>query len=362
MKQSYAIIDLQYGSTGKGLLAGYLAKKSEPDGVVCAFGPNAGHTFVEADGRKWVHVMMPMGALSPACKRVFIGPGAVVHPELLQVEADALRAKGYNFELMIHENAAVVQERHREIEAGGSFSNIGSTQKGTGAAQAEKITRRMMLLDDAHGEAARIVARDVLRGTPLEGNVVSVPEYNDLMDKVELLQIEGAQGFSLSCHHGFYPYVTSRDCTAPQLFSDCAVPMKNRRVYVYGTARTFPIRVNNKTGSSGPCYHDQNETTWGELGVDPELTTVTKLPRRVFTFSYEQIRQATRMSGVDAIFLNFCNYLEDPSRLSRGIGAVSVLSRSVQKETGVPVRWYGWGPKETDIVDSLPFTPKGDFK
>lgn len=351
MKQSYAIIDLQYGSTGKGLLAGYLARKSEPDGVVCAFGPNAGHTFVEPDGRKWVHVMMPMGALSPACKRVFIGPGAVVHPELLQIEADALRAKGYAFELMIHENAAVVHERHREAESSAMHSNIGSTQKGTGAALAEKITR-----------SPGWIARDALRGTPLEGNVVSVPEYNDLMDKVELLQIEGAQGFSLSCHHGFYPYVTSRDCTAAQLFSDCAVPMKNRRVYVYGTARTFPIRVNNKTGSSGPCYHDQNETTWGELGVDPELTTVTKLPRRVFTFSVEQVRQACRMSGVDAIFLNFCNYLEDPSRLSRGIGAVANLSRTIQRETGVMVRWYGWGAKETDIVDSLPFTPVGRLK
>lgn len=331
---AYAIVDLQYGSTGKGALAGYLAKNQAPDGVVCAFGPNAGHTFIDADGTKFVHVMMPMGALSRAIKRVFIGPGAVVHPELLQIEHESLKAKGYDYELLIHENAAVVLERHREAEAG--LGRIGSTQKGTGAALAEKITRSW------NGAPGTNTAAVALMGTPLEGHIVSVPEYNDLMDKTELLQIEGAQGFSLSVHHGFYPYITSRDCTIAQLLSDCAVPMRRMKLQVYGTARTFPIRVNNKTGSSGPCYHDQEEVSWEKMGVEPELTTVTRLPRRIFTFSMEQIQQACRMNGVDRMFLNFCNYMPEGAR---------PLASRIQAATGVPVRWLGWGPKENDIAD-----------
>lgn len=331
--QSYAILDLQFGSTGKGLLAGYLAKKFQPDGVVAAFGPNAGHTYIDAEKKKFVHIMMPMGALSPECRRVFIGPGAVVHPDILMTEAEALRSAGYQFDLIIHENATIVQERHREQEAVYG-ARIGSTQKGTGAALAEKIMRK----HDGHP----IVARDALKGTPLEGDVVSVTEYNDLIDRVKCLQIEGAQGFSLSCHHGFYPYTTSRDCTLPQLLSDCAVPLgHNRRIEVFGVCRTFPIRVNNKTGYSGPAYFDQEEIKWEDLGLEPELTTVTKLPRRIFTFSQEQIRQAVRMSAVNGVFMNFANYCKDFREEER--------IKKLIEDCGPKVLWKGYGPTQFDV-------------
>lgn len=335
MKRSYAILDLQFGSTGKGLLAGYLARQRKPDGVVCAFGPNAGHTFVDGLGRRFIHVMMPMGALSPNIKTVFFGPGSVIEPDILMKEYDVLWHLGYRFEMAIHENATVVQRRHlsQEAEYG---AKIGSTQKGVGAALAEKIRRNVHV-----GE--HIIAREVLRKMPLEAFVVGVPEYNDLMDKVERLQIEGAQGFSLSIHHGFYPYTTSRDCTMASLLSDCAVPLNRGEVLSFGVARTFPIRVNNKTGSSGPGYHDQEEMTWEQIGVAPELTTVTKLPRRVFSFSMEQIKQAMRMNCTDSLFLNFCNYMP-PDK-------VASLAARIKEETGVGVGWYGYGPKETDVEE-----------
>lgn len=330
MREAYAILDLQFGSTGKGLLAGYLARQRKPDGVVAAFGPNAGHTFIDGAGRKFVHIMMPMGVLSPEIKTVFIGPGAVVHPGILLAEVQDLRSMGYRFDLLIHEHACVVSDRHRKAEAEYG-ARIGSTQKGVGEALMERLLR------DPHG---KIVARDALKFTPLEGNVVSVVDYNDAMDKIKLLQIEGAQGFSLSMYHGFYPYCTSRDCTLWQLLADCAVPtVKGSKIWSYGVARTYPIRVNNKTGYSGPAYFDQEEVKWETLGLEPELTTVTKLPRRLFTFSLEQIKQAVRMNSTDAIFLNFCNYDE--------VGAEGV-KRQIES-IGVPVQWRGWGPAESDI-------------
>ena len=334
---AYAVVDLQYGSTGKGLLAGYLAKQRAPDTVVCAFGPNAGHTFVEADGTRHVHVMMPMGALSPEIRRVLIGPGAVVHPELLIKEADRLRSLGHTFELSIHENAAVVNEHHRARESVATGTvTTGSTRKGTGAALTSKIMRET------------VTAGQVLRHTPLAGNVVTVAEYNARMDEAKILQIEGAQGFSLSHHHGFYPYVTSRDCTTYQLLADCAVPAPlSLALQVLGTCRTYPIRVNNRDGFSGPCYPDQEEVSWKSIGVAPELTTVTKLPRRVFSFSAEQIRQAIRMDGVDAVFLNFCNYFRD------GAGREVILGdiKDTIEQTGAKVKWEGWGPNELDVKE-----------
>ena len=46
------VIDLQYGSTGKGLIVGFLAEEHKYDTVVTAWAPNAGHTYINRDGRK----------------------------------------------------------------------------------------------------------------------------------------------------------------------------------------------------------------------------------------------------------------------------------------------------------------------
>ena len=49
--KAYMILDLQFGSTGKGLLAGFLAKSRQPDVVITAWGPNAGHTYIDENRR-----------------------------------------------------------------------------------------------------------------------------------------------------------------------------------------------------------------------------------------------------------------------------------------------------------------------
>ena len=105
----YAIIDLQFGSTGKGLLSGYLAKRMTPDAVVCAFGPNAGHTFIEADGTKWVHTMVPIGAVVPSVTQIFIGPGAVIDAPRMEQEINALPTRDTDGpRILIHPHATVL--------------------------------------------------------------------------------------------------------------------------------------------------------------------------------------------------------------------------------------------------------------
>lgn len=337
-KKANIIVDLQFGSCGKGLLAGWLAKRSRPDTVVCAWGPNAGHTFIDSEGNKMVVTMVPNGVVSPNLKRVMIGPGAVINPQLLESELEHLARWVGNAKIMIHEHAAVVTESHRSAEASYSFK-IGSTMKGVGEAVISKIRRDPGMLT---------VARDVFNGTPLEGYVVCVEEYNMEMDKAELMQVEGSQGFSLGINNGYYPYTTSRECTVQQVMSDCAIPRSMFDLTVIGTARTYPIRVANRydkegkmIGTSGPCYPDQQEMTWEQVGRPAELTTVTKLPRRVFSFSKEQVHQAIRMNGCDEVFLNFANYMASDQDLAAIIDEI--------EETGVPVTLLGWGPTENDI-------------
>lgn len=346
MKEMHVIVDLQFGSCGKGLLAGYLAEKLEPDTVMIAWAPNAGHTYINAEGRKFINIALPNGIVSPNLERVMIGPGSVINPELLMSEIERYADLLDGVDILIHEHAAVVTENHRAAEAGRNYK-IGSTMKGVGAAVIEKIMR---------DPDSKIVARDALKGTPLEGYLVSVEDYNLAFDRSVKILVEGAQGFSLGMNSGFYPYTTSRECTVQQILSDCAIPIWSSRsqwrqhMIVWGACRTYPIRVANRfdsegkqIGWSGPHYWDQEEIKWEDIGLEPELTTVTRLPRRVFTFSMEQIKQAVRMNGCDRIFMNFANYMEKDAAYD--------LARKIGQETGTKVSHIGWGPTVDDIEE-----------
>lgn len=342
MRNMNIVTDLQYGSTGKGLLAGYLAERFQPDTIVTAWSPNAGHTYINADGLKFINTALPNGIVSKNLKRIMLGPGSVINPDTLMKEMEQYAEYLDGVNIYIHENAAVVTPRHREIEAGTMFS-IGSTMKGVGAAVIDKIRRNP---DD------NIIARDALVSTPLEGFVCSAQEYNDSLDMANEILLEGAQGFSLSINQGFYPFTTSRDCTTAQLLSDCAIPYNYALTKVWGCARTYPIRVANRfdssgkmIGTSGPCYWDQEEIEWSRLGMRPELTTVTQLPRRLFTFSPTQIQEAVRMNGVDVVFLNFVNYIS----LDQQVGKMSINDyREILRECGVEIL-YGTGPTINDV-------------
>lgn len=344
---SYAILDAQFGSCGKGLLAGYLAETRQPTAIVSAYSPNAGHTYITSDGFRFVTTQMPIGSISPRARGIFIGPGAVIDPEKMLEELGVLTAAGrlnlQNTEIIIHEHAAVVTEADAAEEAALGLAAIGSTLKGSMTAQVRKLRR----MPNEKGELP--VARDALIDTPLGDFVAGNFEYQQkLQDYGYITQVEGAQGFSLSLNHGFYPYCTSRDVTPHQLFGDCAIPWDMaKRTEIYQVMRTYPIRVNNRTGTSGPGYRDQKELDWDKVGIDPELTTVTKLPRRIFTWSRAQLEHMVRICGTpDGIFLNFVNYVEDPKYLAKILDDI----QQVTKRNGI-VHWFGMGPGYEDVLD-----------
>ena len=338
-------MDLQFGSTGKGLMAGYWASKYHPDTLVTAWAANAGHTFINSNGRKWVHTMLANGIVSPNLKRILIGPGSLLDMDALLIEIEANQDLIAGVPIYIHENAAVITQRHRD-EENGPMTKIGSTKKGCGAAAIQRIRRNP---DDMN------TAGSLIKTHPLCNyvSVVGPSGYAYQLDQGKNVLIEGAQGHSLSIYHGFYPYTTSRDVSVAQLLADCAVPFSAAwPVKVIGTARTFPIRVANRydengqmVGFSGPHYLDQKETTFQEIGQEVELTTVTKLPRRIFTFSMTQVANAVRQNGVEEIFLNFCNYFPC------GSPKLDTLINGINANTTARVKWLGFGPTEDDIAD-----------
>lgn len=344
MKKVYMVLDMQFGSTGKGLLAGYLAKQYQPDVVVTAWGPNAGHTYIDENGRKFVHRMLANGIVSPKLETVLIGPGSVLDIDCLKKEIESCKDLLIDKTIVIHPQAVVVTEKHRKLEK--RNVKIGSTMKGTGAAVIERIERD----PDNSPIAANSIPIEWLDSIAQMGVTIAVHKalYDVTIAEANTIQIEGAQGYSLSIYHGFYPYCTSRDVTPAQVMADTAMPF-SLIPEVYGTLRTFPIRVANRfkdgvmIGTSGPGYVDQKELEWSDVGVDPELTTVTQLPRRIFEFSFEQLAEASFRCGPTHLFLNFANYLSTED--------TEILIEKIHAIVGEKCRvaWIGTGPKHEDV-------------
>jgi len=372
------VIDGQWGSTGKGNIATFLAWKY---GVKCASTtnlPNAGHTAIcNVNGKeyKFISKVIPASCILNKLgydMRCYIGAGAGFTVERLMQE---LRECDYisdelptSKKVHIHPRAMIVTEDHAKMERTDT-KHIASTMQGSGAVQAEKLMR------GAEVKLARdMLDWGVVTNQDAQGDVYPLfSEQVILMMKNEYTWLhEGSQGFSLGVNHGsHYPQCTSRECTPMQMMADMGVPHQWAGD-IYMVIRPFPIRVGNvmedgKTvGYSGDCYPHQNEITWEqvtrEAGAPPlvakgELTTVTKRLRRVFSYSATQLQYAVMVTGATKIALNFANYLDwdcygtnDPGRLST---KVTDFIKKVEDDAGIPVTVVGTGPDSMHHVMEL---------
>lgn len=353
---AYLILDGQWGSCGKGLLAGKLAIDRNPDLAVCNFGPNAGHTFITAAGEQVLTRQIPTALVNPGTILV-IGPGAIIDPVVLQAEIDQFDGQ-YNISrrLLIHERAAIVLEQDRVAEL--SLAGIASTRKGAGAAQVRKLMR-------SSSPVAPAVARDFYLGTELAGNIISAHRYRELMEHAGLVQIESAQGLELSLNHGsHYPYCTSRDVTPEAILNDVGVSARHL-VETHVVVRTYPIRVGNEyandgsiIGTSGPVYPDMQELSWEDLSSRVgrpllERTTVTAKVRRVFTWSPSQFERLLKTVGPCQVMLNFCNYLHPSAKRFTDLDAdgqrfIDSIHNTAW-EHGSELVWLGFGPGYSDV-------------
>lgn len=334
MNKVTMIVDLQYGSTGKGLIAGYLAETRHPDVVVTANMPNAGHTYINSNGRKWVHKVLPNSIVSPKLKFVLIGPGAVISIERLLYEVSMSQDILHGVKVLVHPNTVILQKRHKAGEVLSDLTtNIGSTAQGSGSAVIDKINRGV--------DCRPLLARDVLPSCGLDDYLAGLQQYRRIIDDAEYIIAEGAQGYSLGINQRFWPYCTSRECTPAKFLSDMQIPV-GLLGDVIGCARTYPIRVG---GNSGPCYPDQEEIEWSDIGVEPEKTTVTNRERRVFTFSNRQIAEAIWETRPDSIFLNFANYVTQ-EELDHLVETINIECDSVG---GGKVGYIGRGPCFDDV-------------
>jgi len=339
----------QCGSEAKGKLAAYLVDKFDIKVVAGNLSPNAGHTVIK-DGMKTVTHHIPVGVMGGhdlSRMMVVLGPASVINPILLIREIEMLKEGGFDpYNLIIDERAAIITQAHVRSEEG-AMTVIGSTAQGVGEARVDKLMRR------------GITAKTVTVSDDLP-----IPDTSQLiraaMKSHATVMYEMGQGFDLCIDHGIDPvYCTSRNCTPMQALADMGVSAKYLGD-VYAVIRPYPIRVNNRDGSSGP--YPSEEITWEEVRercgapMDiTEITTTTKLTRRVFEFAWERMRTMVNVCAPDFLVLQFANYLDwkcygvtDKCGLGRKV--MDFVGR-LENETGVPVAYIGTGPSHGDMVD-----------
>ena len=325
------LIDGQWGSTGKGKLAGYLYEKNRELKVAISDNmPNAGHTFTR-DGKNFIFKALPTGVLFDGVTSL-IGPQAVMGEEQFQYEMEMVKNEiGHYPKVMIHPMATVVTASDKDAEAG-IVSKMASTGQGSCSATVKKMWRR--------GEAN--LAKDSKIFDEFVGDTHSF--LHESLASGHAALSEGSQGFDLSmnCGHS-YPHTTSRDCLIGRMMDNAGCPV-NSVGSIIACLRTLPIRVGSTENTSGPYYDDQVEMNWKMVsemcGQDvEERTTVTQRVRRVFTFSEAQTRKFCEYVRPDYAFLNFVNYYADPSDRHEAVKKVA----GILKEYGCDLTLLGTG-------------------
>jgi adenylosuccinate synthase len=298
----------QYGSEAKGHVVDQITRPEVAGDnvvVVRVAGPNAGHTVygqcppkcqpddshMSGDvwiGHPWRLRSVPVGAVSNPKADLVIAAGSEIDYGVLMSEVVALDLAGYRVSdrLMVDDQATMLTSKHIDMEVrDGIQKRLGSTAKGIGAARSDRIWRYAKTW-----------------GEHIDSDAFRPHNTGDFM-RQRLAQgatvvIEGTQGYGLGLHAGHYPQCTSSDCRAIDFLGMAGLSPWAREVTEFGVwlaARVRPIRV---AGNSGPM---KNETSWSELHLPEEFTTVTKKVRRVGEWDGDLVRRAVVANGGDPV-------------------------------------------------------------
>jgi adenylosuccinate synthase len=325
------VVGAQWGDEGKGKIVDLLTEYAD---VVVRFqgGNNAGHTLV-VGGEKTVLHLIPAGILHPG-KFCVIGNGVVVDPEVLILEIDRLKQKGFladDGQLMVSLDAHVIMPWHKAIdlarEKAMGEGKIGTTGRGIGPTYEDKVARRGVrvrdLLDEerlrrkvndrlplvreelarlrasADLDAAALVQRAAEQGRRLARYATDVSLWLHRAVKAgRSLLFEGAQGTLLDVDHGTYPFVTSSNTVAGNAVVGCG--LGPRAVdYVLGISKAYSTRV-----GSGPYPTELEDETGERLRkIGNEFGATTGRPRRTGWLDAVALRYAARVNGLDGLAL-----------------------------------------------------------
>lgn len=317
------VVGAQWGDEGKGKVIDYLAPIVD---YVVRFqgGNNAGHTVV-VDGVVHKLHLLPSGVLYPK-KRIVMGNGMVIDPEVLISELDNFENKGHHLNLLISERAHVIFPFHIIMdgmidEYKGTLA-AGTTRRGIGPAYADKAERfgirivdllnrkifhekfdqlfelKKNTLQRLYRQRINLNKEAIFKtyyayGQRLKPYIGDVSlEVNQALDAGKRILFEGAQGALLDNDHGAYPHTTSSNTIAGAVCTGVGIGPTKIEV-VIGVVKAYLSRVGSGpvptevTGSMGNYLRERGQ----------EYGTTTGRPRRCGWVDLVQLRYACRING-----------------------------------------------------------------
>jgi adenylosuccinate synthase len=270
---------------------------------------------------------------------VYFSTFSVIDFDILQKECDEIEFPRQN--VFIPKACPYVSGAHKDRDKA-VVNAVSGTGMGVGPARAEFIMRTQ---EKRSGEIADKYGFSIWGGTSDEIGGQMFPPQN--------LVVEQCQGFLLGLQHGDkYPYCTSKNTSILSLLSGFGLSLldvRNRDIEVHAVFRTFPIRVGNAPDSwSGPVPSE--ELTWEQLSeevgktIEPQLTTVTKRPRRVFRLSTEETELAMRALHPKHIALTHCDWAGGFKNTIETIGRYLMqCANKYRPEWDAHVSFASWG-------------------
>jgi adenylosuccinate synthase len=364
------VLDSQAGSCGKGKFVGYLAKHDNFTAAINNFMSNAGHTYRDDDYGTVMTQHLPTSIVNPTTN-LYIGPGAAITPSILFNEILNYRDIIGDRKVYINPRAMVIKPEHAEREK--ELIRSGSTFKGCGVAQADKVMRvpgtqlfgEWYKYEDWSGDYTPEEINRIIDTIEVDDCMMLL---NNMVDCGESVLVEGSQGCDLDINYGLnYPHTTSRQCHAGQLVADCGISPRLVDDIIM-IMRPYPIRISNQTNigleiSSGD-YDGAEELTWDIIkercGAPDdvqfgEMTTVTKKMRRVFEMNWDRLRYVTTLNRPTQIALNFAQYIDYGAlgckKWSELPQKVKDFIARVEDVTNVKVTLIGTGAANDEIID-----------
>ena len=341
----YTIVGTQWGDEGKGKIVDWLSSKAD---YVARFqgGNNAGHT-IKVDDNVYKLNLLPSGIIRN--KKCLIGNGVVLDPWALINEIRNLRNQKIQIDkdnLFIAENVCLILPIHKLIDEINELSLgnnlIGTTKKGIGPAYEDKVGRRAIRLCDLsdHDNLKNKIKSlynfheprlskfkksldfektcEELVKISTEIINFSAPVWkiiNDAGKENKFILFEGAQGSLLDIDFGTYPYVTSSNTSAGQIFSGTGFGIKDNH-NVLGITKAYTTRV-----GSGPFVTElDNDIGNHFVEKGQEFGTVTKRKRRCGWFDAVLVGQSIAINGITDVVLTKLDVLDELEEIQVCVG------------------------------------------
>jgi adenylosuccinate synthase len=341
----YTIVGTQWGDEGKGKIVDWLSSKAD---YVARFqgGNNAGHT-IKVDDNVYKLNLLPSGIIRN--KKCLIGNGVVLDPWALINEIRNLRNQKIQIDkdnLFIAENVCLILPIHKLIDEINELllgnNLIGTTKKGIGPAYEDKVGRRAIRLCDLsdHDNLKNKIKSlynfheprlskfkksldfektcEELVKISTEIINFSAPVWkiiNDAGKENKFILFEGAQGSLLDIDFGTYPYVTSSNTSAGQIFSGTGFGIKDNH-NVLGITKAYTTRV-----GSGPFVTElDNEIGDHFVEKGQEFGTVTKRKRRCGWFDTVLVGQSIAINGITDVVLTKLDVLDELEEIQVCVG------------------------------------------